>query len=136
VTILLKMLARSQKIRLLAISLVGLFGLVCSNQLLASIEKQRVIFSDASLALNKNQTSKFKRLLAQLDGYPVQAYLKYDDLRRRIHRASQDEVSRFLNNHEDYPFNYHLRAKWLSVLAQRKDWRNYLLYFDGRESTN
>jgi soluble lytic murein transglycosylase len=135
VTILLKRPVKSQKIRLLAISLIGLFSLVCSNQLLASFEKQRVIFSDASLALNKNQTSKFKRLLAQLDGYPVQAYLKYDDLRRRIHRASEDEVTRFLNDHEDYPFNYHLRAKWLSVLAQRKDWRNYLLYFDGRENT-
>jgi len=135
VNYLVKKSIKPYNIRLLVLSLVSLLCLAFSGQLLASIERQRVIFNDASLALNKNQISKFKRLLAQLDDYPVQAYLKYDDLRRRIHRASEDEVTRFLNNHEDYPFNYHLRAKWLSVLAKRKDWRNYLLYFDGREST-
>jgi len=135
VNYLVKKSIKPYNIRLLVLSLVSLVCLAFSGQLLASIERQRVIFNDASLALNKNQISKFKRLLAQLDDYPVQAYLKYDDLRRRIHRASEDEVTRFLNNHEDYPFNYHLRAKWLSVLAKRKDWRNYLLYFDGREST-
>jgi soluble lytic murein transglycosylase len=119
-------------------NLVYLIGLIClfsGAPVTAGMEQQRIIFGDASLALNNNQISKFKRLLAQLDDYPVQAYLKYDDLRRRIHRASEQEVTQFLVDHEDYPFNYHLRAKWLKVLARRNDWRNYLLYYDGREST-
>jgi len=106
-----------------------------SGQSQASIERQRLIFHDASTALKKNQFSKFNRLLNQLEGYPAQAYLKYDDLKRRIHKASRLEVTEFLNSHEEYPFNYHLRAKWLSVLARRKDWTNYLMYFDNRENT-
>jgi soluble lytic murein transglycosylase len=109
--------------------------LTLSSQSQASIERQRLIFHDASAALKKNQFSKFNRLLNQLEGYPAQAYLKYDDLKRRIHKASRLEVTEFLNSHEDYPFNYHLRAKWLSVLARRKDWTNYLMYFDNRENT-
>jgi soluble lytic murein transglycosylase len=114
---------------------VAICALVLSSQSQASIERQRLIFHDASLALKKNQFSRFNRLLNQLEGYPAQAYLKYDDLRRRIHRASRIEVTEFLNDHEDYPFNYHLRSKWLSVLARRQDWQNYLIYFDNREST-
>ncbi len=122
-------------IRLFASVLVAICMLSLSGQSQASIERQRLIFHDASTALKKNQFSKFNRLLNQLEGYPAQAYLKYDDLKRRIHKASRLEVTEFLNSHEEYPFNYHLRAKWLSVLARRKDWTNYLMYFDNRENT-
>ncbi|MCZ6577791.1 MAG: transglycosylase SLT domain-containing protein [Gammaproteobacteria bacterium] len=122
-------------IRLFASVLVAICVLSLSGQSQASIERQRLIFHDASTALKKNQFSKFNRLLKQLEGYPAQAYLKYDDLKRRIHKASRLEVTEFLNSHEEYPFNYHLRAKWLSVLARRKDWTNYLMYFDNRENT-
>ena len=122
-------------IRLFTSLLVAICVLTLSSQSQASIERQRLIFHDASTALKKNQFSKFNRLLNQLEGYPAQAYLKYDDLKRRIHKASRLEVTEFLNSHEDYPFNYHLRAKWLSVLARRKDWTNYLMYFDNRENT-
>jgi soluble lytic murein transglycosylase len=103
--------------------------------MLASIEQQRAIFHDASFALNTNQISKYNRLLKKLDGYPVKAYLEYEALKRRIHQASKNEVARFLKNHQDYPFNYHLRAKWLSVLARRQDWSSYLMFFDDRKDT-
>jgi soluble lytic murein transglycosylase len=99
----------------------------------ASIEQQRAIFQDASFALSSNQITRYNQLLDQLDGYPVKAYLEYDALKRRIHQASKNEVSRFLNDHADYSFNYHLRSKWLSVLASRQDWVNYLSFYDGRK---
>jgi len=121
--------------RLFTTGVVAICALTLTNQSLASIERQRLIFHDASQALKKHQISKFNRLLEQLDGYPAQAYLKYDALKRRVHKASGSEISEFLSNHEDYPFNYHLRAKWLSVLARRQDWHNYLEYFDDRENT-
>ncbi len=109
--------------------------LLISSDIQANIEKQRVVFQDASFALNTNQISKYNRLLKKLDGYPVKAYLEYDDLRRRIHQASKKEVTRFLNRHQDYSFNYQLRSRWLSVLAKRQDWANYLIFFDNREDT-
>ena len=119
-------------IRPLVISLTGICSLMVTNNVQASIEQQRAIFQDASFALNTNQITKYNQLLKKLDGYPVKAYLEYDALKRRIHQASKHEVSKFLNNHQDYPFNYHLRSKWLSVLGRRQDWVNYLAFFDGR----
>ena len=124
-----------RSIRLFATGVVTICALMLSSQSPASIEKQRLIFHDASQALKNQQFSKFDRLYDQLDGYPAQAYLKYDALKRRVHKASRSEITEFLSNYEDYPFNYHLRAKWLSVLARRQDWRNYLVYFDNRENT-
>ena len=122
-------------IRPLAIGLTAICGLLVSSNILASIEQQRLLFQDASYALNTNQISKYKRLLKRLEDYPVKAYLEYDALRRRIYLASENEVSQFLDKHQDYPFSYRLRAKWLSVLAKRKDWSSYLMYFDNRDDT-
>jgi len=96
---------------------------------------QRMLFQDASLALNRHQMGKFHLLLKQLDDYPVKAYLEYDAFKQGINRIRPDQVDLFLEANKDYPFVYHARGKWLSVLAGRKDWKNYLKYFDGRENT-
>ena len=121
--------------RQLIIGLISICGFAVSGDTQANIEQQRVIFHDASFALNTNQIIKYNRLLKKLDGYPVKAYLEYDALKRRIHQASINEVSGFLKRHQDYPFVYQLRAKWLSVLAHREDWSNYLVFFDNRKDT-
>jgi len=92
-------------IRPLAIGLIAIYGLLLSTNIEANIEQQRILFQDASLALNTNQISKYKRLLSRLGDYPVKAYLEYDALRRRLYLASESEVSEFLKNHQDYPFN-------------------------------
>ena len=125
----------SRYLRPLAIGLMGVCGLLLSCNIQANIERQRTIFHDASFALNTNQISKYNRLLKKLDGYPVKAYLEYDALKRRIYQASKGEVARFLNGHQDYPFNYQLRARWLSVLARRQDWSNYMMFSDNRDNT-
>lgn len=101
----------------------------------ADIETQREIFQQAQLALELNQASKFKQLLSEIEDYPIQPYLIYDALNRHITRASAKKVSKFLERYSEFPFSYHLRAKWLSTLAKRKDWGNYLSFFDNREDT-
>ena len=113
------------------------FGLLLSADALANanIEYQRQLFHDASFALSRNQLTKFNRLLAKLDGYPAAPYLEYDQFKRRVSRAKPAEVEAFLNRYADLPFAYHARGRWLSVLAKRGDWDNYLKFFDGRENT-
>ena len=106
-----------------------------STQSWANIEEQRHIFRQAEDALRLNQVSKFKRLLAKIEDYPVQPYLIYDALRRHMNRASNEKVVKFLERYADYSFSYHLRAKWLSTLAKRGDWQNYLTFFDNRDNT-
>ena len=101
----------------------------------ASIEDQRNIFRDASSALNANKMQYFSELLKQLEGYPVKPYLEYDRLVKRLKYAKIEEVKKFLDDHKDYPFAFTLRGKWLSILADRQDWKNYLLFFDNRNYT-
>lgn len=100
-----------------------------------SIEQQRQLFRDASSALERNQITKFNRLLTQLGDYPAAPYLKYDAFKRGASRIKVSHADTFLNHYAEYPFAYHARAAWLKVLAKREDWENYLQFFDDRENT-
>lgn len=122
---------RARKIALTAMLLLGL----ASPQLQANIEQQRQLFRDASSALERNQVSRFNRLLKQLGDYPASPYLEYDNFKRRVYHAKSYKVEQFLIRYADYPFVYHARGKWLNVLARRGDWKNYLKFFDNRENT-
>jgi len=115
--------------------IVLLFAGLISPQLQANIEQQRQLFHDASAALERNQISKFKKILKQLDDYPAKPYLEYDAFIRRVSKAKPHQVEEFLQQFADFPFAYHARGKWLNVLARRGDWENYLKFFDGRENT-
>jgi soluble lytic murein transglycosylase len=108
---------------------------LASPQAQASIEQQRQLFHDASAALERNQISKFNRLLKQLDDYPAKPYLEYDAFRRSASQLKSQQVELFFRRFADYPFLYHARGKWLKVLARRGDWEQYLEFFDGRENT-
>ena len=112
-----------------------LLGLAFSPQIQASIEQQRLLFHDATLALERNQINKFNQLLKRLDDYPVKPYLEYDAFNRSASQMKPRQAELFFQRFADYPFVYHARGKWLSVLAQRGDWENYLEFFDGRENT-
>ena len=105
----------ARRIALTAMLVLGL----TSPQLQANIEQQRQLFRDASSALERNQLSKFSRLLEQLDGYPASPYLEYDRFKRLVFRAKSASVEQFLERYKDYPFAYHARGKWLKVLARR-----------------
>ena len=111
------------------------FAAIVALPVEANIEQQRSLFHDAAHALERNQMSKFNKLLKQLDGYPAQPYLVYDAFRRNISHQKPQQVELFLQRYADLPFAYHARGAWLDTLAQRKDWENYLHFFDGRSNT-
>ena len=97
-----------------------------------TLEQQRSLFKQAERALSVKDNKKFKKLLIELQDYPVTGYLEYDSFRKKLSRSSQDEVKQFLNKYQGYPFSYRLLGKWLNLLAKRKDWKSYLDFYDGR----
>ena len=99
------------------------------------IEQQRQLFHDASSALERNQITRFNRLLKQLGDYPAAPYLEYDAFKRGANRVKTTQAETFFKQYAEFPFVYHARGKWLNVLAQRRDWENYLEFFDNRENT-
>ena len=108
-----------------------------SANLYASVpmEKQRAVFLQASHALQKGQTTRYRQLLGEIKDYPVTPYLEYDYFRRHISAVTLDEAREFLERYEDFPFAYHARGKLLNRLAKRGDWNAYLAFFDGRDNT-
>ena len=81
-----------------------------SPQLHAGIEQQRQMFHDASAALERNQITRFNRLLKQLDDYPAAPYLEYDAFKRRVNQIKPQQAEIFLGRHADFPFAYHARG--------------------------
>ena len=106
----------------------------CTNASISS-QEQRQIFKQAEKALADKNHSLFEELTSRLQDYPIIAYLNYDAFKNRLDEAEIFEVKRFLQEYKDFPFHYHLLSKWLDILAGRKDWSNYLVFYDGRSET-
>ncbi len=120
------------------IHILWMFSLLCFGlqaQAATDIQQQRELFRQAEQALADNDTTLFARLNEQLQDYPLQPYLQYDALKKRLRDAEISEVEKFLQHHREYPFNYHLLSKWLDILADREDWHNYLKFYDNRSDT-
>ncbi len=89
----------------------------------ARLVKQRLLFEDAEQALDRRQPHTFHRLLGQLQDYPLYPYLVYEDLRRRLSRASDKEVNGFLTAYADTPLAPRLRRTWIKRLYEQKRWK-------------
>jgi soluble lytic murein transglycosylase len=117
------------------IASVCLIFLMIAQSAHGQIEDQRRLFLKTSEALKLNRLSVFESGLIKLKDYPLLPYLKYEQIKKNLRNASNDEVREFLETYQSYPFAYHLRNKWLSLLAKQKKWREYLVFFDNRENT-
>ncbi len=115
---------------ILLLALLGPLEAQASN-----FDQQRNLFRDAALALERKQISRFRQLLRELEGYPAQPYLEYDLFKRQVSKVKPAQAERFFDRYADYPFVYHARGKYLSALAKRRDWENYLRFWDSRENT-
>ncbi len=116
-----------------SILLLAAFGPLQAQ--VSNIEQQRQLFQEASAALERKQITLFKRLLDELDAYPARPYLEFDLFRRQASKVKPAQAELFFERFTDYPFVYHARGKYLTVLAKRRDWDNYLRFWDSRENT-
>jgi soluble lytic murein transglycosylase len=119
---------------ILTVSVCLLF-LVFVQSAHGQIEDQRRLFLKTSKALDLNRLSDFESGLIQLKDYPLLPYLKYEQIKKNLRNVSSDEVRKFLETYQSYPFAYHLRNNWLNLLAKQNKWREYLVFFDNRENT-
>lgn len=102
----------------------------------ATLAKQRVIFQQAKNALEINQISKFHSLQSQLNDYPLQPYLEYLYLRKRLSQTNSATISQFLNQHQDTFYAERLRSVWLDKLAQTKQWQTFLDIYRAPQSVS
>ncbi len=96
----------------------------------ASLSKQRQEYIEARHALFAGDKQKFMMLADRLQNYPLYPYLRYDELRRRINSASEDDVRNFLDQYSYIAAARRIRSAWLNALMQRGQHVTFLRYYE------
>lgn len=84
-----------------------------------SREQQREIFIKAERLAHNPNSQTFKKLMAQLEGYPLKPYVELSTLSQFPYMANKDPIERFLTKYESTPLDRPLRKKWLTYLAKK-----------------
>ena len=108
--------------------------LLTSVSLADPYDKQREMFLKAESALKVGDSDTFTRLKRQLLDYPLYGYLEYGQLRRRLGSAKADDVQAFLDKYAGQPIATRMRISWLHTLGKRRDWDNYLRFYQPQAS--
>lgn len=91
---------------------------------------QRKTYRQAQSSLRKGLIKKAKTQMRDLTEYPLYPYLVKDELKRRIRTLPYAEVDVFFNQYGSTVAADQLRRKWLSTLAKKRKWPEYLSYYD------
>ncbi|MGQ9424641.1 transglycosylase SLT domain-containing protein [Gilvimarinus sp. F26214L] len=94
-----------------------------------SLVAQRADFLAAEDALRTKQLERYRSLHGQLGDYPLQPYLEYSELRRRLYLLPHEDVDHFLERHSGTYIGERLAREWLETLAKNARWRDYQKYF-------
>jgi soluble lytic murein transglycosylase len=96
----------------------------------ASLNQQRQWYDAARTALQKGNDGPYRRHAEALRAYPLEPYLAYESLNRRLGSASNRELGKFFTEHGDLPQAGRLKLRWLRLLAERRDWQPFLDHYD------
>ncbi len=100
-------------------------GLLVADE---NAELQRDDFSRAWRAATEGKRDVYRQLMPTLQDYVLYPYLKYEDLRFRRAHVSDEEMTSFLESHQDWAFTSGLKRAWLRTLGDRGRWDSLLLY--------
>lgn len=90
---------------------------------IADNSQQRKNFQEAERALKRGQLTHYKRLKQKLRGYPLYPYLRFQELRRKLSKATPEEIQTFLIIYPDTPLATRLKYAWLKTLARQRNWQ-------------
>ena len=95
-----------------------------------SLERKKYLA--AQKALNSRNLAEYRRLAQQLSGYPLLAYLEYEELVPRLINLPYKDVERFFAQYPDSFLAERMTHRWLRTLAQREQWADYRRFYDAR----
>lgn len=82
-------------------------------------EQQRALFIKAERLAHNPNSSAFKKLMEQLEGYPLKPYVELRTLTKFPFMANKKQIESFLAKYESSPLDRPLRKKWLVYLAKQ-----------------
>lgn len=93
------------------------------------IDQQRKLYAQASQALNSHQLEKFNNLITELDGYPLQAYLRAKYLGDRLNQPDMTALGEFLDQETGTLVGERLRRDLLKQLARKQHWGDFISFY-------
>lgn len=97
--------------------------------------EQRKSYAEAQQALSQSRYSDYRKLVQQLEHYPLKPYLEYRYITRRLSRVDNGEIDQFL---AAYPGSYlaeKLERLWVEKLADARRWEDVIRYYRADNST-
>jgi soluble lytic murein transglycosylase len=99
-----------------------------------TFKEQRQIYLKAAKAWDDKRLTEYHSLTKKIPNYPLIPYLEYQELVGRLYQLPYAEVDQFGIRYPDSFLAERLTHRWLRVLAQREQWKDYLTYYDKRLS--
>jgi soluble lytic murein transglycosylase len=88
-------------------------------------------FKSAWDAAGRGDHASFRQIKNTLQDYVLYPYLQYEDYRNRRATVPADEMSEFLETHQDWAFSAGLRRAWLKSLAKKGRWADLVAHSEG-----
>ncbi|MCF6299968.1 MAG: lytic transglycosylase domain-containing protein [Proteobacteria bacterium] len=105
--------------------------LLLSVSSLADIKTQRPLFKTLYKAALAGNEQLLKQQRSKLSGYPLEHYLDYALLTRKMTQLPKPEIDLFIQNNTNSPLNKRLRHMYLYELGKQKKWSKYLKNYSG-----
>lgn len=102
---------------------------------IADKTQQRLLYNQAQTAIRTGRYSDYRKLLAELEHYPLKPYLEYNYISRRLAHLPSAEIAAF---ERDYPGSYladKLNRRWIETLAQQGQWADLVSQYRADNST-
>ncbi len=88
--------------------------------------EQRKLYRDALYLIKSGQRSRYLKLRARLETYPLYPYLEYSDKLTRLSRQSSESVTEFIDQYKDTPLANQMLQNWVYNLAKRGEWKTFI----------
>lgn len=100
----------------------------------ADKSKQRRNYLYALEAVRVGNYERYRKYYRQLKDYPLQGYVQYYYLKKRLDKTPAKEVQKYLQHNRHSYNGYLLRLDWLKYLARRGRWKAFVQeYGDGED---
>lgn len=96
---------------------------------------QRKQFLKAEKTLKQRRFTQFRKMLPELEDYPLYPYLRYQYLKQRLSRVKPEELDQFFADYESQPVAGMLRSKLLKHSARHGRWKRFLAYYTPQRNT-
>ncbi len=104
-------------------TILALIAVMLSCQ--AGAQSRDEIILEMNQAFKQGDRQRLTQLLPQARGHALEPYAAYWELRARLGAATAQEVQDFASRYAGTYQEDRLRADWLMVLGQRRDWASF-----------